>query len=137
MTARIANAALALMCFTGCAHAGAHYTIKPVTGYVAAQDDGGATCAVPLLVPAAITDSVWVRCEWWQAGSIVKQDSVRTARAVWLTFNPPAEVPASSKVTAAVRVRDGAGTSCPASHDQTPTATLIKPAAFSGLTVAP
>jgi hypothetical protein len=120
---------------TSCA--ATHYTIRPVTAYVPAQDDGDLTCAAPLLIPAAVTDSVWARAEWWQSGSIIKADSLRTPRAVWLNWTPPTEVPAASKVTFALRLRDLGGTSCVATRDQTPTATAIKPAAASGLSVVP
>jgi hypothetical protein len=134
--------ALLLVAVAGCAtvppaHGAPHYAVRSVTAYVSVNDDAGATCAVPLLIPAMVSDSVWVRCEFWQSGTLLLADSTRTPRAVWLTFAPPASVPAASKVTATIRVRDAGGTSCPMPFDQTPTVTIVKPAAVSGVAVAP
>jgi hypothetical protein len=131
----VTTSALAALLMTSCG--AAHYNVKAVTGYVPAQDDAGASCATPLLVPAAPSDSVWARCEWWQSGALLKRDSTRTARAVWLSFAPPTDVPSATQVEARLFLRDIGGTSCTGTMPQTPTQTLIKPAAFSGLAVVP
>lgn len=133
---RIAAAA-ALVAVTLASCGAAHYTVRPVTGYVPAQDDGDLTCTAPLLVPVSPTDSVWARCEWWQSGSMLKRDSVRTPRAVYLTFQPPVEVGNATKVDTRWFLRDVGGTSCVGVLPQIPAQTLMKPAAFSGLAVVP
>jgi hypothetical protein len=135
-------AVAALVALTSCAHvppagATAHYAIRPVTGYVSLNDDASPTCATVIPVLASIADSVWVRCEWWQSGSVLRADSTHTPRACWLTFAGPASVPAASVVTSRWWSRDAAGTSCSAPYDQVPTVTLVRPAAVSGLAVAP
>jgi len=121
-----------------CAYPAPHYTVRPVTGYIPPQDDARTLCTVAqILVPVLPSDSVWARCEWWQSGSLLKSDSTRTPRAVYLLFSPPAEVPSSSPVGSTVYLRDVGGTSCSAYLSQTPTVTYLKPAAFTGLTLAP
>ena len=135
-------AVTALVALTSCAHVppaqgATHYTVRPVTGYVTLNDDMGATCTVPVPIPAMVADSVWVRCEWWQSAVMLRADSLRTPRAAYLTFQPPPELPNATRVTSTVYLRDVGGTSCSATYNQTPVATLVKPAAFSGLTLVP
>jgi len=121
---------------TSCAYPAAHYGVKAVTGYVQPLDDGDLSCVTHLFVSVAVSDSVWARCEWWQSGVMLKSDSTRTPRAVYLTFQPPVEVPGAAQVETRWYARDVGGTSCVAKFPQTPFQTLLKPAAFSGLSVA-
>lgn len=127
----------AMPLLASCAYPAAHNAVRPVTGYIPAQDDADLTCLSPLLSTVSPTDSVWARCEWWQSGSLLQRDSLRTPRAVWLTFQPPSSVPNATKVTSTIYLRDVGGTSCAASLNQTPTVTYIKPAGFSGLSIVP
>ena len=131
----IAVAALVALTVTSCA--ATHYSVRPVTGYVQPNDDAGASCATPLLIPVPAADSVWARCEWRQSGSLLKADSSRSPRAAFVTFQPPVEVPNATQVTVTLWLRDVGGTSCPASFLQTPSQVLVKPAAFSGLAIVP
>jgi hypothetical protein len=130
----VTTSALAALLMASCA--ATHYTVRPVTGYVPAQDDGG-NCVVAILIPVAVTDSVWARVEWWQSNTLLKRDSTRAPRAVSLTFQPPVEVPNATQVDTRWFLRDVGGTSCMAVLPQTPSQTLVKPAAFSGLAVVP
>lgn len=130
-------ALLLIPMLASCAYPAAHNTVRPVTGYIPAQDDGDKTCLSPLLAAVSVADSVWARCEWWQSGSLIKRDSLKTPRGVWLVFTPPVEVPNATKVTSTVYLRDIGGTSCAASMNQTPTISLIPPASFSGLSIVP
>jgi hypothetical protein len=134
---RITLAALALLCVSGCAQAGTHNTVKAVTGYVPAQDDTAKCGQPPFPITVSPADSVWARCEWWQSGVMLKRDSLRTPRSVYLTFQPPVEVPNATQVETRWFARDGYGTSCMAMFPQMPVQTIIKPAAFTGLSVVP
>ena len=129
---------LSVPLLASCAYPAAHNTVRPVTGYIRPVDDWRTDCVGPeQLLAAAVNDSVWARCEWWQSGALLKADSTRSPRAVYLTFLPPPEVPNSTKVTSSVWLRDVGGTSCAASYNQMPSQTLVKPSAFSGLSVVP
>lgn len=137
MLAMVLTVACALA-LTGCASGAAHYTVRAVTGFVPLADDGRVDCtSTPVVIPAAATDSVWARAEWRQSATVVKADSVRTSRGVTLAFQPPSEVANATQVTVTVWLRDVGGTSCSASINLTPAQTLVRPGAFTGLTVVP
>jgi hypothetical protein len=120
-----------------CANSAPHYAVKPVTGYVTIDDDQGTNCVLPILLPATVADSVWVRNVWWQSGGVLKSDSLRVARLTWVVAQPPLWIPSASEVSTVWWVRDVGGTSCAATFRQIPSQVLVKPAALTGLAVVP
>jgi hypothetical protein len=131
-------AAVCMLLLASCAYPAPHYGVKPVTGFIRPNDDARLDCsAAEVLLPVAATDSVWARCEWWQSGVMLKSDSTRTPRNVWITFQPPLEVPTAAQVESRWFARDVGGTACMTKIPQIPSQTLVRPAAFSGLSVVP
>jgi len=129
----------AMPLLASCAYPATHNVPRSVVGTVPLFDDPRPNCvgSTSLLIPAQPTDTVWVRSEWWQTGTMLKTDSLRTPRGVQLTFVPPVEVPSASVLSLKTILRDGGGSSCFGTYDQTPQVVAVKPASMTGLSVVP
>jgi hypothetical protein len=127
-------AVAALLTVTSC---GATFnTIRPVTGTSPVSDNTQTNCALAPALVAVPTNTVrLIAVEWWQAGAMLRSDTLTVLSGKTFTVAPPV-IPGASDVTVYAWAYYNGTASCRATLTQTPVVTTVPPAAPT-LTVAP